>query len=247
MLRALRVLEALGDAGQPLPVMAVARSIGTDRSTAYRMLMTLCEAGYVNRDAGGKHYRLGYKLLSLSRSILNADETSAVILEAIRKLSSETGETVHYCVLDRDATVLVMLAKGTQLVAVDFKVGDRSPLHCTSIGKLLLAYQDGAFVDAVVRRGLPRMARNTITDGARLRAELRKVRAQGFAYDDFEFHDDMRCVAVPILEKDGTAHSGLSLSGPASRYTMRKLAGLKSQCLGAARALSKRLGGLPES
>jgi DNA-binding IclR family transcriptional regulator len=243
VMRALQILETLGEAGEPLTVTEVARAIGADRSTAYRMLATLLAAGYVARDPSGRRYRLGYKLLSLGRSILNRDETSTIILERIRLLSNQTGETVHYCVLDRDATVLVMRAKGTQLVAVDFQIGDRSPLHCTSIGKVLLAYQDDAFIEGVIRGGLARMARNTIVDPARLRAELATVRAQGFAYDDLEFHDDMRCVAVPLFEKGGAARSGISLSGPTTRYTFSKLACLKEQCLAAARELSRMLGG----
>ncbi len=163
-LRALRVLEILGAARGPVGVAEVARGIGADRSTAYRMLMTLHDAGYVLRDESGKNYQLGYKLLSLSSSLLNADERSEIILDAIRGLSAETGETVHYCILDRDATVLVYRAKGTQLVSVDFKIGDRAPLHCTSIGKALLAYQDARLAEEIIARGLPKVAPNTITD-----------------------------------------------------------------------------------
>jgi DNA-binding IclR family transcriptional regulator len=239
----MRVLEVLGEARRGLPVTAVAEKIEADRSTAYRMLLTLAAAGYVTRDAAGKHYRLGYKLLSLSRSILNGDETSAAIFEVIRRLSNDTGETVHYCVLDRDATVLVMRAKGTQLVAVDFQIGDRSPLHCTSIGKALLAFQPPEALDAAIRRGLPKAARKTITDPAAFRAEIAKVRAQGFAYDDREFHDDMRCVAVPVFDKGGVVQSGISMSGPASRYTLRQLAALRDHALLAAAELSRQFGG----
>ena len=84
-------------------------------------------------------------------------------------------------------------AKGTQLVAVDFQIGDRSPLHCTSIGKVLLAYQDMRRAEEVIGRGLPKVAINTITEAEQFRAELRgQIRAQGFALDDREFHDDMR-------------------------------------------------------
>jgi DNA-binding IclR family transcriptional regulator len=241
-LRALRVLEILGEAREPLGVAEVASGIGADRSTAYRMLMTLHDAGYVVRDESGKNYQLGYKLLSLSSSLLNADERSEIILDAIRALSAETGETVHYCILDRDATVLVYRAKGTQLVSVDFKIGDRAPLHCTSIGKALLAFQEARLVEAVIARGLPRVASNTITQAATFRAELQKVRRQGFALDDLEFHDDMRCVAVPVFETGGAVRAGISLSGPASRYSLAKLEELKNRSLIAARNLARRLG-----
>ncbi len=212
-LRALNVLEVLSQARAPMSAAEVAVVIDAERSTAYRMLMTLIDAGYVQRDPRTRGYRLGYKILSLSRPLLSGDEKAELIGECLREISARSGETVHYSVLDRDCAVLVQRAKGTQLVTIDFQIGDRAPLHCTSIGKVLLAYQDVALVDAAIRRGLPRTARNTITNAARLRAELRKVRAQGYAYDDFEFADDMRCVAVPVLEKDRSVTGGISLSG----------------------------------
>ena len=77
-------------------------------------------------------------------------------------------------------------------------------------------------VDDVVRQGLVKLARNTITDPERLRSELLKIRAQGYAYDDFEFADDTRCVAVPVFESDNSLAGGISLSGPSSRFTTQK-------------------------
>jgi DNA-binding IclR family transcriptional regulator len=233
-------MEILAEAGRPVAVAEVAEGIGADRSTAYRMLMTLHSAGYVTRDASQKRYQLGYKLLSLSRRLLNGDTRADLINEALRRMADCSGETVHYCVFDRDATVLVYRAKGAQLVAVDFQIGDRSPLHCTSIGKALLAFQDARTIDAVIEKGLPKVAINTIVDPDRLRAELTRVRAQGFAYDDREFHDDMRCVAAPMFEKDGSCQSGISFSGPQSRYTDAKLAELRDIALVGARELSQR-------
>ena len=156
-------------------------------------------------------------------------------------MAERSGETIHYCVLDRDATVLVYRAKGVQLVSVDFQIGDRSPLHCTSIGKALLAYQDARAIDEVIGRGLPQTAVNTIVDPDKLRIELRNVRAQGFAYDDREFHDDMRCVAAPIFEKNGACQSGFSFSGPSSRYTDAKLEQLRDVAVEGAREFTYRL------
>lgn len=236
------MLEALGAAGQPVSVLDVAAAIGADRSTAYRMLMTLLEAGYVVRDASSKNYRLGYRLLSLAGSLLSSNERSERIRASLRRLADRTGETVHYCVLDRDATVLVYKAGGTQLVAVDFNVGDRSPLHCTSIGKVLLAYQDHRKQEDVISRGLPKVAKNTIVDPVQFRKELQKVHRDGYAIDDLEFHDDMRCVAVPVFEKDGEVLGGISLSGPSSRFTLKKLRQLREEALSIAGELSRKLG-----
>jgi len=241
-MRALKVLEALGDAGQPVSVLDVAAAIGADRSTAYRMLMTLLEAGYVVRDTSSKNYRLGYRLLSLAGSLLSSNERSERIRASLRLLADRTGESVHYCVLDRDATVLIYKAPGTQLVAVDFNIGDRSPLHCTSIGKAILAYQSVEVQDDLIRCGLPKVATKTIVDPKRFRKELRKVQREGYAFDDLEFHDDMRCIAVPVFEKNGEVSSGISISGPSSRFTLKKLRELRSGTIDVARELSRFLG-----
>jgi DNA-binding IclR family transcriptional regulator len=241
-LRALKVLEALAQSRDALSAAEVAGIIGAERTTAYRMLMTLMEAGYVVRDQRARAYRLGYKVLTLSRALLSGNEKTALVAACLREISARTGEAAHYSVLERDCTVLVQRSMGTQLVTIDFQVGDRAPLHCTSIGKVLLAYQDPAAIEAVILGGLPRFARNTITNPTRLRAELERVRAQCYAYDDMEFADDMRCVAVPVIEKDGGVTSGISLSGPASRYSRQKLRELRDCAMAAARELSLRLG-----
>lgn len=242
-LRALKVLEALAESRDALSAAEVADIIGAERTTAYRMLMTLIEAGYVVRDQRARAYRLGYKVLTLGRALLSGNEKIELVAACLREISAQTGEAAHYSVLERDCVVLVQRALGTQRVKIDFQIGDRAPLHCTSIGKVLLAYQEPDLIEAALLLSMPRLARNTITDPARLRAELRKVRAQGYAYDDLEFADDMRCVAVPVIEKDGRVVSGISLSGPASRYSKQKLRELRDCAMEAARELSRKLAG----
>jgi DNA-binding IclR family transcriptional regulator len=244
-LKALAVLDLMGERRRPLTVAEVAEQVGADRATAYRMLMTLVQAGYVDRDDSAKHYRLSFKVLSLARHLVSEDERASLILATLRRISDETGETVHYSVLDRDAAVLVFRAKGTQRVAVDFQIGDRSPLHCTSIGKVLLAYQEPSAAEAVIAAGLPRVAPNTITDPEALRSELSAVRAQGYAYDDLEFAPDMRCLAVPVFENGGAVPGGIAISGPSSRLDRATLRALRTVATRHAEALSQLLGGLP--
>ncbi len=243
-LRALRVLELISEAGGPVTVADIAGGIGADRSTAYRMLLTLSEAGYVVREAG-RRYRLGYRLLSLSRSLLRDGERSSLIIAILEQIARETRETAHFSVLDRDAAVLVYRAKGTQLVAVDFQIGDRSPLHCTSIGKVLLAFNGPELLERTVSAGLAKVAPNTVTEPDQLRTAVAEAKAAGYAYDDLEFAEDMRCVAVPLFEKGGMVVGGISLSGPASRYSLARLEELRDVILAASRDLSRQLLGLP--
>ena len=244
-LKALAVLDLMGEQRRPLSVAEVAERVGADRATVYRMLMTLVQAGYVRRDETTRLYRLSFKVLSLARHLVSEDERASQILFTLRRISEETGETVHYSALDRDAAVLLFRAKGTQRVAVDFQIGDRSPLHCSSIGKVLLAYLDAPAVEAILAAGLPQVAPNTITDPEAMRAELTAVRAQGYAFDDLEFAPDMRCVAVPVFENGGSVPGGIAISGPSSRFDHPKLDALRVVAVGYAEALSRRLGGLP--
>jgi IclR family transcriptional regulator, KDG regulon repressor len=244
-LKALNVLEAVAATSQPISVPEVAEYVGVDKATAYRMLMTLVEAGYVVRHDASKRYNLSYKVVSLSRNLLAENEVSHLIRQTLKSISDETHETLHYSVLDGDETVLVHRVKGSQLVTVDFQIGDRSKLHCTSIGKAILAFQDIRFIEQILAKGLPKLARNTITDPNAFRQELQNIRSQGYAIDDREFAENMRCIAVPIFEGGCHVNGGISISGPDSRFTLKKLEELKGPMLRASRELSRQLGGLP--
>jgi DNA-binding IclR family transcriptional regulator len=209
------------------------------------MLTTLVDAGYLIRDNDTKRYRMSYKVVSLSRNLLAENEVFQLSREILERVTAITRETVHLCALDGSETVLVQKVKGAQLVAVDFQIGDRSPLHCTSIGKALLAFQDVRYIEAIIAVGLTPMARNTITDPDKFRTELHRIRSQGYAIDDHEFENTMRCIAAPIFERDGRVHMGISISGPDSRFTLDKLEELRDPLLHATWELSERLGGAP--
>lgn len=242
-LKAFGVLDFVGEQKRPVTVAEVAAGTGADRVTAYRMLMTLVHSGYVQKDADAKHYRLTFKVLSLARYLVGEDERARRILATLRQISEETGETVHYSVLERDAAVLVYRAKGTQRVAVDFQIGDRSPLHCTSIGKVLLAFHDVRLTEAVIAHGLTKVAPNTITSPEDLRQSLARIRLDGYAIDDLEFAEDMRCVAIPVFENGSQVPGGIAISGPASRFNADKLDELRRIAVTHAASLSRELGG----
>ena len=245
-LKALSGLDFFGDHKRPLSVQEVAQGIGADRATTYRMLMTLIQSGYLTRDATSRSYRLSLKVLSLARHVVSDDERAAQILSCLRQISDESGETVHYSALEGDQVVLVFRAKGTQRVSVDFQIGDRSALHCTSIGKVLLAYADPRLVETVVAKGLEKMGPKTITDPDVLRRELTQIRAQRYALDDLEFAADMRCLALPVFENGGFVPGGVAISGPASRMTIAQLQTLRKIAVPHVIELSRKLGGAVE-
>lgn len=238
-MRPLRVLEIIAERSEPVAVMDIARHVGVDRSTAYRILVNLTETGYVERDRSGTRYLLAHKVLWLAKSLLQKDDSKARIDQALADLAARTGETVHFSVLDGDSVLLTQSAKGKQRLSVDVAIGDRSPLHATSAGKILLAYAPERVVDDLIASGLKSYASNTITVEASLRVELRLVRAQGFAYDLHEFAEDMHCVAVPVFNRRGGLQGTISFSGPDSRFTLPYLDALRDAAKTTAIGLSE--------
>ena len=242
-LKALHVLEAVAKEPRPLSLGEIAGLAHLDKSATHRMLATLVAAGYVRRDPSTRRYSLSYRVVTLSRNLLADNEVVRLARETLERISAETGEGVHLAMLDGSETVLVQRVKGTQLVAVDFQVGDRSRLHCTSIGKVLLAFQDPEVIEAVIAAGLPRLTANTITEPDAFRRELRLIRERGYAIDDREMYDSMRCIAVPVFERDAPVRMGISCSGPDGRFTHQYLARLRGPLLAGSRDLTEKLGG----
>jgi len=243
-LKAFRALEAVAGSREKVTARYVGEQLGIDKVSAYRMLVTLEQAGYVTRDEASKKYGLSYKVISLSRNLLAENEVSRMVQDFMREVSAETLETLHYSVLDGFEAVLVYRVKGTQLVNVDFQIGDRSPLHCTAIGKAMLAYQDQDFFRRFMETEPQPRTAETLTDPDELHAELERIRARGFAIDDKEFAENLRCVAVPVFGAGGHVTSGLAISGPDSRFSRSYLMKLKDPMLRAAEELSRRFGGI---
>ncbi|MEQ8877013.1 MAG: IclR family transcriptional regulator [Phycisphaerales bacterium] len=240
-LKAFKVLDFVAAKREPVTVADVVNDLGIDRASAYRMLLTLVESRYVTR-ATDRSYRLSPKVMWLAQHLLEDDTRDQKIASCLRTISEQTQETVHYSVLDGNAAVLAKRAKGTQRVAVDFQIGDRSPLHCSSVGKVLLAYGEPQLTDTIVAQGLPKVAPNTITDPEAFRAELKRIRAERCAFDDLEFADDMRCIAVPVFEAAGSVPGSIAISGPASRFDLAKLEELRVIIQQHADDLSRELG-----
>lgn len=242
-LRAFRVLEAIANSSEPLGVSSVARLTGLDRATCYRMLRTIEQAGYLVRDREARTFRLSRRIISLAKNLLGDDETRALVARTLARISRRTAETSHYSELDGDSTVLTQRAKGTQLVAVDFQIGERYPLHTTSVGKAILAHQEESVIAAYLERPLVALTPRTITDRKRLLEELQQVRASGISFDHGELADGMNCVAVPVRGPRGTVLAGISISGPDSRFTESRLRDLAAAIRSEADALTQELRG----
>ena len=233
--RALALLELLARAGGRLGLSELAERSGLPLGTVHRLLATLAAAGYVRQD-GDRRYALGTALLPLGDAATRL--LGGWAQPFLVRLVEASGETANLAVLEDDRVLYLAQAPGRHRMRMFTEVGRRVLPHTTAVGKVLMAWQDEAQVRRVLARlGLPpHTARSIRTAGAFL-TELERVRADGWAVDDEEEEEGVRCLAMPV-GPGATAVAALSVSGPASR-----LASGDPAVLGAMRAVADDLAG----
>jgi len=155
---------------------------------------------------------------------------------------ASTRETVHLMMLDGQTGLYVDRIESPQRVRVASTVGFREFLHCSAVGKAILAHLPGARLEQVIARGLPRLTTRTITDPARLRQHLAVVARRGFAIDNEEGEAGIRCVGAPIFDHRSQGLAWVSVAGPAYRLPIGRLAGWGRRAREGAMAISAALG-----
>lgn len=213
--RAFEILEHLADAGGEMSLSELTRVTDLPMPTVHRLVRTLVGEGYV-RQAASRRYALGPQLIRLG------DTASRLLGRWARpyltQLAETIGETTNMALLDGDEVVYVAQAPSKHSMRMFTEVGRRVLPHCTAVGKVLLAQLSPAEADAVLgRTGLPAQTPHTITDPAELLAQLKNVRAQGYAMDDGEQELGVQCIAVPVV--GAPERSAISVSGPEGRLT----------------------------
>ncbi|MEU9113776.1 IclR family transcriptional regulator [Streptomyces sp. NPDC048483] len=239
--RAVTVLEILarhGEAG----VTEVADELGVHKSTAFRLLGVLENRGLVAQEQERGKYYLGAGVLRLAGAAAVRLDISQEGAAVCRDLADELGETVNIAVLDNNAAVNIMQARGPASVTAQNWLGRRTPLHATSSGKALLAYQPEPVQQAVLERKLARLTERTVTSAAALRRELAEVVERGFAVAIEELELGLRAVAAPVRAHDGAVIGALSVSVPAYRLAEERLTEVVKRTVAAAEELSRRMG-----
>ncbi|CQR52041.1 MULTISPECIES: IclR family transcriptional regulator [Haloferax] len=211
----LEILEALKER-ESAGVTELATELGLPKSTVYSHLRTLREHEYVVQRDG--KYCIGLKFLSLGEHTRDRMPLYEVAKPEVNGLAEQTGELANLLVEEHGEGVYLFRSKGEQAVSLDTHAGMRVKLHCTSLGKAILAYLSEKRVDEIIERwGLPAQTATTITSREALEEELAAVRERGYAYDKGERLSGLRCIAAPIKNPDGHAIGAVSVSGPTSR------------------------------
>jgi DNA-binding IclR family transcriptional regulator len=240
--RALRILDTLAAEGQLAPIEISAR-LSLHKSTVHRLLAVLEQSEYVERSRANGTYSLGLKLIELgtrASSRLDLCELAGPILD---RLMEQTGETAHMGILNHEAVISVADSESYKTLRTPSTVGRRTPVHCSSQGKVLLAEWNAADVRVFVRRnGLKSFTRHTIRNVSGLLRELAQVREQGYAIDDEEFEEGLKCIGAPIRDHTGNVVAALSIAGPSMRLRPDRMPGLIECVRNAAGRLSTALG-----
>lgn len=244
--RAIRLLQAFSARGPELGLSDLARDVGLNKTTTFRLLSALENAQMVERTAAGDAYRLGPEIVRLGSLALGGNRLQAAAGPILRALAEETRETVTLEVLVGMDAMILDEAMGSHAVGLVPSLGTRWAAHATSTGKVLLAHLPEDVLAARLPRKLERFTPKTIVDRAALQRELARVRERGVATCVEELEPELVTVGAPIRSAAGVV-AALSVGGPKGRLAPAAVMALARRLPRAADAVSERLGGGKQS
>jgi len=221
--RALNILSILSRHPEGLGVTEIAGKLDVAKSTAFRLLFTLQEEGYVQKDQQTDQYRLGLRLLQLGNEVAKSLDLRRVAHPHLKKLVELTGETTHLAIYDKGEIVYIDKIESTATIRMYSQIGLRAPAHCTGLGKAILSCLPEEEIDRLIAtKGLRKYTENTLVTRETLLEALRKAREDGYAFDEEEHELGVRCAAAPIFNHEGKVVAGLSIAGPTTRLSKEK-------------------------
>lgn len=237
--RTMAILECLDSSRRGLNVSELSRKIGVPKSSAHVAVLTLERLGYVRRAPNGRDFLLSLKAYALGQRMVRSLSLSQYALPHMQELARQTRITSHLAILDHDQGVYIQKAEAPGLIQFDTYLGRRMDLHCTSLGKVILAFSPKEQVEHVfAKSAFARYTPNTIVSATALRKEVARVRRAGYALDDEEEELGVRCIAVPVMKPGGVFLAALSLSGTLTQIPLRSVGGLVARLKECAAAIA---------
>jgi DNA-binding IclR family transcriptional regulator len=243
--RAFAVLDLLSSSSAPMGLAEIAAALDLHKSTAHRFLMVLERHRIVERTPTGK-FRLGLRLSDFgSRAIEQYDLRDRAQLH-LKTLVAEVEETAHLCILEKTHMVYIDKQEPERTIRMISRVGASSPIHCTAVGKAILATMSRPRVEEMLQAvQLERFTRRTMTSREALLKELDRTSRRGYAVDDEEREEGVRCAGMAILDGRGEAVAAVSISGPSFRVTMQKIPSIAGKLMTCVKGIQHDLGFIP--
>lgn len=230
-------MELLAATDDTVGITEIADQLDIDKSSASRLVQTLANYGYAEQDSRTRRYRLGPQVVRLSRSLLTRMPLRDEAKSFLRELVDRTGECAHLAILAQNQALYIDQVESPASLRVTTGVGTLAPLHCTALGKSLLAFNG----EAVIPEELPSFTPRTITDRETLRVHLDQTRRQGYAIDDEEYELGVRCVAAPVFDYRSKVVGAVGVSGPAGRMSLNHIAEFAGIVMQVSKDLSDRM------
>jgi IclR family acetate operon transcriptional repressor len=217
--RGLLILETVGKSSAPVSLAHLAEMLGIDRSSAFRLANTLKRRGFLANPSAGRDYILGPSVWRLSRQYDWSNMLAIVAREHLKALAAATNETAHLAVREGRKALFIDHENSSHVIAVSGQTGELVPLYCTSHGKALLSDFTESDLKALLGgKPLKAYTKNTIVNVAALGKACAEIKARGFATDDSEFLDGVRCIAAPVRDRDGAVVASIGISAPIARF-----------------------------
>ncbi len=241
--RALSILEAIAARDNGLTNAEISRRLEVPKSSASYILRTLERRGYLRRDNETNKYRLGLRVLNLSRGALQGVDIREIGLPALQQLMERTHLTAHIAVFDQGEAVYVEKVEAPSFVRMNTWVGRHMPIHCTSVGKALVAWLPETEVKTLLKeRGMEKRTSKTIVHSVKYLEELARVRELGYAVDEEENDHGVRCVAAPVFDGMGKVIASIGVSGTTTQNPLETLPKIAEFVKEAARKITRQLG-----
>jgi DNA-binding IclR family transcriptional regulator len=235
-----RILECFSTTDRTLSVAEVCERTEYPRSTTHRLLASLKEVGLLDQDRHRDRYRLGIKLFELGNIVLANMDLHREARPYVEQLGKVTGQLVHLAVFDgRQAIVIHRSDPSDSATPLTFV--ESAPVHCTGVGKAILAFQPAAMVDKLIAAGLRGYTDATITSGPALRAELARISKRGYSVDEGEHQPGLRCIGAPIRDQHGRVFAAVSISGSAWKIPADQTEALSKIVTHTAKSISDKL------
>ena len=245
--RTLDILESLVEFGSEVGLVEISQGVALPLATVHRLLGTLIQRGYVKQNQHNRKYSLGFRALQMGHDMRQRFSLRLEARPFLQRLVQRVGESANLAVLDDGEVVYIDQAQSSRILRMFTQVGNRLPVHSTGSGKALLAFLPGDVVDGIVRRfGMAPRTPRTITDPAAFQRELAKTRERGYAIDDEEQEEGVRCIAVPVRDASGQVVASLSVSGPVTRLNDQQVQSVIPELVDCGTKLSAKLGFLQE-
>lgn len=239
VIKGLRLLQVVPELGEAATIKGLQRHLNWPRPTLYRLLNTLEQEGFLERNPLGGEYVLGRQFIHLARRSLRSGSLQERVRGVLQRIGRETGETVHLGVPSGRHMTYIDKVESAETVRMASYIGMAVPMHSTSVGKAYLAALDESERERYLEQfdWEPVTAR-TIVDGARFRRELRETRQRGYAIDDEENEAGIICFGLAVTQADGRVAGAISVSVPRYRFEDNKA----ERIVAAARAALDALG-----